>query len=142
MFSNDRKQLRQNFFDAWQKHRAGEVLSPLEEMISRVEISHPEYHALLDDPEKGLDKDYLPEDGGANPFLHMAMHIGLMEQITTDRPSGIGELYRRLCWRTGESHEAEHQMMECMAQMLWDAQSNQRMPDEQAYLECIRRLMS
>jgi hypothetical protein len=32
--------------------------------------------------------------------------------------------------------------MECLARMLWEAQVNQRLPDEQAYLECVRRLVT
>lgn len=142
MFGSDRKQLRQAFCDAWRKRRAGEVMTPLEEMISQVVAGHPEYHAQLEAPDKGLERDYLPEAGESNPFLHMAMHISLLEQTGTDRPPGIRELYQRLCRRTGDSHAAEHQLMECLAQMLWEAQANQRMPDERAYLECIRRLVS
>lgn len=141
MFGNDRTQLRQTFYDAWRKHLAGAPMNPLEEVVSQVVAKHPEYHALLDNPDAGLDKDYLPEAGESNPFLHLGMHIGLLEQIGTDRPSGIRLLYQQLCGKLGDEHQAEHQLMECLAKMLWEAQSNQRMPDEQAYLDCIRRML-
>jgi hypothetical protein len=141
MFGNDRNQLRQAFFDAWRKRRAGELMTPLEEMISQVVSIHPEYHALLEDVEQGLTRDFLPEAGESNPFMHMGMHISLLEQISTDRPPGIAGLYQRLCQRLGDSHRAEHQLMECLGKALWEAQANQRMPDEQAYLDCIRRLV-
>jgi hypothetical protein len=141
MFGSDRKQLRQAFYDAWRKRRAGEVMTPLEEMISQVVAIHPEYHAQLDHPDKGLEKDYLAENGESNPFLHMAMHISLLEQTGTDRPPGIRQLYLRLSQKTGDSHTAEHQLMECLGRMLWEAQSANRMPDEAAYLDCIRRLV-
>jgi hypothetical protein len=133
--------MRQVFFEAWRKHQAGEVLQPLEQMVAAVVRQHPEYHALLNDREVALSRDFQAEQGESNPFLHMAMHIGLLEQISTDRPAGIGEIYRRLCQRLGESHEAEHRMMECLAHMLWEAQSNHRMPDEAAYVDCLRRLL-
>ena len=32
--------------------------------------------------------------------------------------------------------------MECLGRMLWEAQSANRMPDEAAYLDCIRRLVA
>jgi hypothetical protein len=139
MFGGERDQMRQVFFEAWRKRQAGEAMEPLEQMVSSVEMAHPEYHKLLSDPEQGLSREFLPEDGATNPFLHMAMHISLLEQVSTDRPAGIGELYRRLCNRLGETHEAEHQLMECLGRMLWEAQSANRMPDEAAYLDCIRR---
>ncbi|MEJ1391748.1 MAG: DUF1841 family protein, partial [Candidatus Sedimenticola sp. (ex Thyasira tokunagai)] len=74
------------------------------------------------------------------PFLHMGMHISLQEQISTDRPSGIGTLYQQLVSRCGDPHDAEHKMMECLGRMLWEAQRANRMPDEQAYLQCLRNL--
>ncbi|MCU7882465.1 MAG: DUF1841 family protein [Candidatus Thiodiazotropha sp. (ex Lucinoma aequizonata)] len=136
--SGDRNQLRQVFFEVWRKHQSGEVLEPLEEIVSSVVMEHPEYHAMLNDREKLLVQEFHPEGGESNPFLHMAIHISLMEQVTTDRPTGISGLYRRLCQRMGEEHEAEHQLMECLGRMLWEAQSANKLPDEQAYLDCIK----
>ncbi|MCG7945632.1 MAG: DUF1841 family protein [Candidatus Thiodiazotropha taylori] len=141
MFSNDRNQLRQVFFDAWRKHSAGDALQPLEEMVATVIQQHPEYHRLLNDREQGIDKDYLPEGGETNPFLHMAMHLTLIEQVSTDRPPGISGLYQRFCQRKGDTHEVEHQLMECLGRILWEAQVEKRMPDEQAYFECVERLV-
>lgn len=140
MFGTDRTAMRQVFFDAWQQARAGAILDPTTRMVADVIGLHPEYHGLLDDPEAHHDRDYTPEDGQANPFLHMAMHIGLREQLSTDRPAGIVAVHTRLSERLGDVHEAEHRMMECLGQALWEAQSAGRMPDEVAYLECLRRL--
>jgi hypothetical protein len=141
MFGGERNQMRQVFFEAWRKQQTGEAMQPLEEQVAGVVRQHPEYHELLNNRESGLSREFHPEAGESNPFLHMAMHISLQEQISTDRPAGIGELYRRLSQRLGDSHEAEHQLMECLAQMLWEAQTANRMPDEAAYLDCIRRLV-
>ncbi|MBL3526825.1 MAG: DUF1841 family protein [gamma proteobacterium endosymbiont of Lamellibrachia anaximandri] len=141
MFGGDRNQIRQVFVDAWQKRVQGKPLEPLEQMIAAVVAEHPEYHKLLDDREAALNREFLPEDGESNPFLHMGMHISLQEQLSTDRPNGIARLYQRLTQRIGDPHEAEHQLMECLAHMLWEAQVNKRMPDEQAYLECVKRLV-
>ena len=142
MIDGERDRMRQVFFEAWRKQQSGEAMEPLEQMISAVVVAHPEYHAALNDPDKSRAREYLPEDGASNPFLHMGMHISLLEQVSTDRPAGISELYRRLCARLGDSHEAEHQLMECLGRMLWEAQSANRMPDEAAYLDCIRRLVA
>lgn len=141
MIDGERDRMRQVFFEAWRKRRSGEAMEPLEQMVSAVVAAHPEYHAMLEDPDKSRAREFLPEDGATNPFLHMGMHISLLEQVSTDRPAGIGELYRRLCQRLGAAHEAEHRMMECLGRMLWEAQSANRMPDEAAYLDCIKRLV-
>ena len=141
MFGGERDRMRQVFFEAWRKQQAGEALQPLEAMVAGVVRQHPEYHPLLDNRDAGLQREFLPEGGETNPFLHMAMHISLLEQVSTDRPQGIAELYRRLCRRLDDAHAAEHQLMECLGRMLWEAQSANRMPDEAEYLDCVRRLV-
>ncbi len=141
MFGNDRIQMRRFFTETWRKARVGEALIPLEQMLADIIRQHPEYHALLEAPDSALDKDFLPDLGGTNPFLHMGMHISLQEQVGTDRPAGIRQLYRQAVLQAGDSHTAEHQMMECLGKMLWEAQRENRMPDEQAYLRCIQALL-
>jgi len=100
---------------------------------------HPEYHQLLSDRERALAAEFSPDGGQSNPFLHMAMHLSLREQAATDRPSGIRDIHRQLCLRMG-AVAGEHQMLECLGRVLWEAQRSGRMPDEQDYLECLRRI--
>ncbi len=138
LFGQDRGALRRQFFEVWRKHTAGVPLEPLEQLVAQVIARHPEYHGVLQDPERFLDRDYLPEMGETNPFLHMAMHIAIHEQLTTGRPPGILDAYQGLLQRLGEPHRAEHEMMECLGEMFWRAQREQRTPDEAAYLECLR----
>ena len=140
MFAPDRDQLRQTFYDAWTKARQGSVLSPLEQQIAEVLEDHPEYHRLLEAPETGLGRDYRPEDGAENPFLHLSLHLALREQVGTNRPAGIRAVYHRLSRRLGGHLAAEHQMMECLGRALWEAQRLGRQPDETAYLDWLRRL--
>lgn len=140
MFAPDRDQLRQAFYDAWAKARRGAVLSPLEQQIAEVIRDHPEYHRLFENPEDGLERDFQPEDGTENPFLHLSMHIALREQVGTDRPAGIRAIHHRLSRRLGGHLAAEHRMMECLGRVLWESQRQGRQPDETAYLDCLRRL--
>ncbi len=141
MFGNDRTQMRQMFIDSWSKAQSGQPLSALERQIVAVIRQHPEYQALLKDPQAILDRDFSPDGGETNPFLHMGMHIGIQEQIATNRPAGISDLHRQLSLRSGDPHQAEHQIMECLGLTLWEAQRAGRDPDEQKYLECIRNLV-
>jgi hypothetical protein len=138
MFGNDRSAMRRVFLEAWHKHRQGLPLEPLERQIVELVGQHPEYHRLLEAPELALEQDFSPESGGANPFLHLAMHLALREQIATGRPPGIRDLHQDLSTRTGDAHAAEHELMECLAEMIWQAQRDHRLPDEIAYLDCAR----
>lgn len=139
IFGDDRRQLRQTFQLAWQKALSREVLTPLEQQIADVITDHPEYHALLADPDS-IERDFLPDQGQENPFLHMAMHLAIREQVATNRPTGIRTIHQRLAKRLGGVLPAEHAMIECLGIVLWEAQRSNRMPDEAEYLARLQRL--
>lgn len=135
-----RSEMRQVFFDAWQRRKAGVPMEPLAIAISNVIEEHPEYQSMLDDPDGALDRDFTPEGGQENPFLHMSMHLGIREQVATARPKGVEQVYETLCRRHGDPHVAEHVMMECLGEALWQAQRSGIAPDESAYLDCLNGL--
>nr|CAA6826849.1 MAG: Unknown protein [uncultured Thiotrichaceae bacterium] len=141
MISNDREQLRRYYLRCWQKLQADEKLDGLEEQVAEVIKEHPEYHAQLQDEDTALSQDYHAEDGGANPFLHMSLHLGLREQIVTDRPAGVQMLYQQLIAQIGV-HEAEHRMMQCLSESIWLAQQNKTAPDEALYFDCLKECHS
>jgi len=137
IFGQDRDELRKMYADAWHKHCHKQLLSPLEAQIAQVIDDHPEYHdAITGD----LERDFSVEGGQTNPFLHMGLHLGIREQVSTNRPAGIAAMFKALAARVGSSHDAEHRMIDCLAEALWEAQSKKAPPDEAAYLERLRRL--
>ena len=138
IFGQDRNEIRKMYSDAWKKHNDGLPMTPLELQIATIIDLHPEYHD--DVTSEDLNKDYTPDGGKTNPFLHMGLHLGIREQLATDRPGGITKLYEALAARTGDLHAAQHQMIECLAETLWEAQSQNRAPDEERYLERLRHL--
>ena len=142
MFNPSREQARQIFFDTWHKYRQREILTSLENIALEVILLHPEYHDILDDAERYRDKDYLPEMGDTNPFLHMSMHMAIKEQLSIDQPRGICERFERLQKNTGSKHDAMHQVMECLAEMIWQAQRSQSAPDAAIYFECLDRQLN
>lgn len=134
-----RDQLRRAYVEAWRKRREGRPLEPLEAQIADVIEQHPEYHAMLED-EAALERDFLPEHSQSNPFLHMGLHLAVRDQVATDRPPGIRAVFTALAQRLGSGLEAEHRMIECLAEAMWNAQRTGLPPDERAYLERVRRL--
>ena len=134
-----RDEIRQIYLKVWQKMQNQALLEPLEAIIADVIKLHPEYQPLLDKGESAVEQDFAPEDGQTNPFLHMGMHITLREQAGGDRPSGIRAIYQKLVQQQG-IHQTEHAMMECLGQILWNAQRQNQMPDEDAYLACLSQL--
>jgi len=136
MFDPTREQVRETFFGAWRKYRAGEPLAGIETIVLDLILAHPEYHALLSDPERYRDEDYAERP---NPFLHMSLHIALAEQLSIDQPPGIAARFAKLLARTRDRHEALHEALECLAETVWRAQRDHVPPDAVAYLECLER---
>lgn len=136
MFSPTREQARGYFFDTWRKYRSGAPLAGVETVILDVVLLHPEYHALMDAPDRYRDKDYTEE---SNPFLHMSLHLALEEQLSIDQPPGIVQRFGVLLAKTGDRHDALHEAIECLAEMIWRSQKDKTPPDAGFYLDCLRK---
>lgn len=141
MFIRDRDDARRFFTVVWRKYNEAAGLEPLEELVLGVILEHPEYHRYLGDEESALNLEVNPEFGETNPFLHMGMHIAIKEQVQSDRPPGIRQLYNNLCGlQLRGQHEVEHKMMECLGEIMWKSQRDNQLPDENEYLDCIKNI--
>jgi hypothetical protein len=139
MFDPSRAQVREFFFETWRKYREGSPLAGLETLALQVILLHPEYHRVLEDRERFAEREYLPDAGETNPFLHMSLHLALEEQLSIDQPPGIAARFEALAARAGSRHEALHEAIECLAETVWRAQRDGAPPDAAAYLECLDR---
>lgn len=138
--SRTRAELRELWIEAWRKRRLGLPAEPLEAELADVAGEHPEYHAVLEGGLETLGRDWTPDEGQSNPFLHLGLHVAVREGISTDRPPGIAAVAQALRARLGSGHEAEHRLLECLAETLWEAQRAGLPPDQDAYLEKARSL--
>ena len=139
MFSPTRDQSRRFFIDAWRKRGQGVPLTPLEHLAADLVGLHPEYHALLSGSDEALAREWTPEQGEANPFLHLSLHLAIEEQLSIDQPPGLRAAFDALLARHGERHRALHDVLECLGEIMWRAQRDRAPPDGVAYLECLRR---
>jgi uncharacterized protein DUF1841 len=139
MFAPSRDEARRFLVDAWGKHRAGAPLSALERMAAALIALHPEYHPIVEQPDRHLERDYGPEDGKTNPFLHLALHLAVAEQLSIDQPPGIRAQFERLRAARGDEHAALHAVLECLGEVLWSAQRHGTPPDAALYLACLER---
>jgi hypothetical protein len=137
MFNPSRDQVRQFFFDVWAKYRTGQLLVGAEQPALDAVLAHPEYHAILDQRDRYIERDYLPEHGETNPFLHLSMHLAINEQLSVDQPPGIRARYQLLLQQLGDAMAAQHAVMDCLAEMIWQAQRNSVAFDSSAYLRCL-----
>jgi hypothetical protein len=135
-----RDELRGMYRAAWRKFKQQQTLTPLDKQLVAIVSEHPEYHVIVESMASDL-ANYSPRTGQLNPWLHMGLHMAIREQVGTNRPHGIAEVHQQLSSRAGGAHEAEHRMLEVLAEELWAAQRSGKAPDELAYLERLRRLV-
>lgn len=140
LFNPTRDQARQFFIDSWRKHTQKLPMTAMEILAADLVAIHPEYHVLLGaDPAEALARDWTPEQGEANPFLHLSLHLAIEEQLSIDQPPGIRAAFEQLQRRHGERHAALHEILECLGETVWRAQRDRTSPDGAAYLDAIRR---
>jgi len=139
MFTPSRDEARRFLVGAWSKYRAGAPLSGLESMAAGIVALHPEYHAIVENADRHLDRDYRPEEGDINPFLHLSLHLAVAEQLGIDQPQGIRAHFERLTIAKGDEHAALHALLDCLGEVLWHAQRHGTPPDAAIYLGCLER---
>jgi hypothetical protein len=139
MFTPSQHDVRRFFCETHRKLRANEILTPIEAIARDWVVQHPEYDQALRELDAALAADYSIERGDSNPFLHLAMHLSIAEQVSIDQPPGVRAACVTLTQRLDSEHAAHHRIMECLGQMIWTSQRNGAPPDGAAYIECIRR---
>ncbi len=139
MFAPTRDESRRFLTDAWRKYRAGEPLSGLEQTAAQLIAMHPEYHPVIEAADSHLERDYRPEQGDVNPFLHLSLHLAVAEQLAIDQPVGIVAQFERLRAARGDAHAALHAVLECLGEVMWQAQRTRSAPDAAIYLACLAR---
>ncbi len=139
MFAPSPTDVRRFFVDARRKRDERLPLTPLEAIAADWIAEHPEYRADLADADAAAAASYPADGGRENPFLHLSMHLSISEQVSIDQPRGIRAAVETLAARLGSLHAAQHEAMECLGRMLWEAQRGAKAPDGDAYVECVRR---
>ena len=142
MFDPSQHEVRRFFCAVWQKMQGREPVTPLEAIAADWIGQHPEYQTLLGDAEQAVATHFDAASGQGNPFLHLSMHLAISEQLSIDQPPGIRAAFETLSARLGSPHDAAHEVMECLGEVLWRAQRDSRPPDGDAYLDCLRRRAS
>jgi Domain of unknown function (DUF1841) len=139
MFQPSQHDVRRFFCEAAAKQKQRSLLTPLETLAAGWIDEHPEYEADLADSQAALAASYTVEQGRTNPFLHLSMHLTISEQVSIDQPRGIRQAVELLAARRGSLHQAHHEVMECLGEMLWESQRSGRPPDGLAYLDRVRQ---
>ncbi len=139
MFTPSPSDVRRFFCAIYQKSRSGQALEAIELIASGWMDEHPEFHAELCDLDAALKAIADQPGGEGNAFLHLSMHLSITEQCSIDQPRGIRQAVELLTARRGDLHQAHHEVMECLGQMIWDAQRANRAPDGAAYIDAVQR---
>ncbi len=139
MFQPTQQEVRRFFCAVHAKALTGQPMEALETLASLWIAEHPEYHADLADAEAAVVRVYGGDDTMQNPFLHLSMHLSISEQCSIDQPRGIRQAVELLAARRGSLHDAHHEAMECLGQMLSESQRFGSPPDGKGYVACVQR---
>lgn len=139
MFAPSQEHVRRFFCETWAKSQSGQPLTPLEAMAADWLAQHPEYDADFSDIEAALAAQFTVDDGRTNPFLHLSMHLSIAEQVSIDQPRGIREAVVALANRRQSLHDAHHEVMEALGEMIWASQRSGQPFDGDAYIDRIRQ---
>lgn len=142
MYDVNTHDVRRFFAHVWQHRFMPLQLDALQRKALRILEAHQEYAHYLDNIEQYLDHQWLPEHGETNPFLHLSMHLSIQEQVAIDQPFGIRDIHAKLCAIYQDNWvEAEHQIMDALAETIWEAQRFGTGLDVNNYMTKLRKLI-
>ena len=134
-YGQDRASMRQVFFDVWRRCKhAPSALTALERQIAEVIQDHPEFHGFFCGQETWKEEDQ------QQLFMQLGLHLAVRDQIQLNKPRGVQQIFQQLCWRGYTSMDAEHQIMACLSQVMWEAQQQGRALSEQDYEDLLKKL--
>lgn len=139
LYNPSRDQARLFLFDAWAKFKEKLSLTDLEKIAVEVIQMHPEYHVVFGAPERFMHQQYFPEMGETNPFLHITLHLSVIEQISINQPIGIDQIYDKLLQRHHDKHLAYHDVVDCLAETIWHSQRNNEALNSEHYLNLLKQ---
>ena len=139
MYNPSQYDVRRFFCQVYAKQQAQTLIDALEVLAGEWVAEHPEYHAVLTDEASALTQQFTGENGQSNPFLHLSMHLSISEQCSIDQPRGIRQAVELLAAKRNSLHDAHHEVMECLGNMLWESQRSGLPPDGQAYIDAVQR---
>ncbi len=139
MFTPSQADVRRFFCAVHAKTQSSQPLEALEIIASQWMAEHPEYHGDFTDADVALKKMYEVQGGKTNPFLHLSMHLSISEQCSIDQPRGIRQAVELLTAKRDSLHDAHHEAMDCLGQMVWESQRAGQPPDGAAYIDCVQR---
>ena len=139
MFHPSQADVRRFFCAVHAKTQAGAPMEAIETLASLWIAEHPEYHTDLSDVDAALARNYDATPDKTNPFLHLSMHLSISEQCSIDQPRGIRQAVELLARRRNSLHDAHHEVMDALGQMLWESQRSGRPPDGAAYVDAVQR---
>ena len=139
LFNPTQADVRRFFCSVRSKMQTNAPMEAIETLASLWIAEHPEYFAELDDVQAAIARNYDLEPERTNPFLHLSMHLSISEQCSIDQPRGIRQAVELLAKRRTDLHQAHHETMECLGQMLADSQRNGHPPDGDQYVAAVQR---
>ena len=142
MYDVNTHDVRRYFGHVWQNRLNPLQLDALQQKALRIIEAHPEYQTYLEHIEDYLDKNWTPEQGETNPFLHLSLHLSIQEQVGIDQPFGIRTIHQKLIGMYNDNWvKAEDEMMEALVETIWQAQRHNQGLDVNAYMTRLRKLV-
>ena len=139
LYGNDYLSFRKFFHQAWEKFTKKQPLDPMESIAATIISNHPEFHDFFSSMDS-LEAVITPESGNINPYLHVAHHLAIIEQINSNSPVGARTIYQQLIKREKDEHLVQHLMMSVLAEWLSDISNSRKEMNEHDYISALKKL--
>lgn len=101
--------------------------------------THKEYHGTWERAGELANYEYNPETE-VNPFLHIAIHATIENQIATNTPEDVAIALESLRAKGESHHDAVHRIGTLLMEEILGTMKHKETFDEQRYVQNLRKI--
>jgi hypothetical protein len=133
-----RESNRQRLHEVWVAAKAGRPLAGEEAAYAKAMLDHPEYHNAWEFADQVGAAEYVVD--GANPFLHITVHVIIENQLAQGDPPEVAKTLERLLGQGMGRHGAIHAIAAAFMEVAFPAFQGREPFNTKRYIKKVRRL--
>lgn len=135
-----RKLNHEYLYTIWQAAKTGdlELFSGESERLATIMLEHDEYHNQFEIADHLHDHEYDVDQEG-NPFLHIAIHAVVENQLEAREPIEVYQFYKAMRKHVVPRHEIVHMIGAILAPLTFDVKQEGQPFDLGRYVRILKK---
>ena len=141
----DRAQNRKLFHMLWERAQNDDFAGLDDEqrrIAEALKLHADEYHNVFEFSDVVPDREFDPQKGEVNPFLHISIHAAVQAQLEAKDPIEVLQFYNAMRKKKCSHHDALHLILTILAPLMFRTMKSLMPFDNNRYLSLLKKYKS